>query len=243
MRLAFSVQALFWSTLVCDYAAAQRTYSFEEACRNAGWTTGPCAPKRSQVPECVSIVSNAFHAKAVSLAKDCIETTLSPVVDSEILVELIGIPNIAKLNELKITIRQTEGLDSAVAIFHREGRVIVLDPGWARSGSAEAYLTIGHEAGHHFCGHTLPSFQGNPHEKELEADSFSGAAIKRFETYHGKAFFREAIRAATRLYSEGGNRTHPPRAARIEAITLGYNSGSSCGGLAPAVRGHSPTPR
>jgi Zn-dependent protease with chaperone function len=186
----------------------------------------------------VPLVGNAFHAETFS--GDCIPTTLSPVLDSEIFVEMIGIPNIAKINELQLTIGRTSNKNNAFATFYKGGRMLIIDPVWARSG-ADAYLIIGHEAGHHFCGHTLPGFQGRPKEKELEADRFSGASIKRFEVYHGKAFLAEAIRAAARLYSEQGSRTHPPRAARIEAITQGYNSGSPCGNLAPAIRGFSPS--
>jgi len=242
MRRTFAVQALFLSILFSDCAVAQRTYTFEEACRNAARTTGPCAPQQQQAQAlgCVPLVGNAFHAEAFS--GNCIQTTLSPVLDSEIFIEMIGIPNIAKINELQLTIGRTSNANNAFATFYKGGRVLILDPVWARSG-VEAYLVIGHEAGHHFCGHTLPSFQGSRKERELEADRFSGASLKRFEVYHGRAFFAEAIRAATRLYSEEGHRAHPPRAARIEAITQGYNSGSPCGNLAPAIRGFSPSSR
>ncbi len=242
MRPVLAVQVLCWSMLLCDYAAAQRTYSFEEACRNAGQTTGPCAPQQRQAQPmgCVPLAGNAFHAEAFS--GSCIPTTLAPVLDAEILIEMIGLPNVAKLNELQLTIGRTDNFTNAVATFYQGNRVIIHDPAWARSG-AESYLVIGHEAGHHFCGHTLANFRRSPQERELEADRFSGAAIKNFEAYHGKPFLREAISAATRLYSESGSRSHPPRAARIEAITAGYNSGSPCGNLAPGSRGFSPTPR
>ncbi|HEV7407052.1 MAG TPA: hypothetical protein VGO01_01085 [Bradyrhizobium sp.] len=242
MRRALAVKVLFLSIIFSDCAVAQRTYTFEEACRNAGWTTGPCAPQQQQAQAlgCVPLVGNAFHAEAFS--GNCIETTLSPVLDAEIFIEMIGISNTAKINELQLTIGRTSDANNAFATFYKGGRMLILNPAWARSG-VEAYLVIGHEAGHHFCGHTLPSFQGSPKEKELEADRFSGASIKRFEVYHGRVFFAEAIRAATRLYSEEGLRSHPPRAARIEAITQGYNSGSPCGNLAPAIRGLSPSSR
>jgi hypothetical protein len=244
MRRTVVVKALLFSMLFSDGAVAQRNYTFEEACRNAGMTTGPCAPQRQQQQTqglgCVPLVGNAFHAEAAS--DNCIPATLSPVLDSEIFIEMIGIPNVAKINELQLTIARTSNKNNAFALIYKGGRLLIIDPAWARSG-VEAYVVIGHEAGHHFCGHTLPSFQGSPKEKELEADRFSGASIKRFEVYHGRSFFAEAIRAATRLYSEEGSRSHPPRTARIEAITQGYNSGSPCGNLAPPIRGFSPTLR
>ncbi|HZO21474.1 MAG TPA: hypothetical protein VFB37_03145 [Steroidobacteraceae bacterium] len=242
MRRPFVLQTLLLSSMLFgDCAVAQRTYTFEEACRNAGWTTGPCAPQQQAQPlGCVPLGGNAFHAEAFS--GNCIPATLSPALDAEIFIEMIGLPNIPKINELRLTIGRTSNQNNAFATFHNGGRLLIIDPVWARSG-VEAYLIIGHEAGHHFCGHTLPGFKGRPKEAELEADRFSGASIKRFEIYHRRAFFTEALKAAERLYSEDGNRTHPPRAARINAITQGYLSGSPCGNLAPAIPGFSPSPR
>jgi len=51
------------------------------------------------------------------------------------------------------------------------------------------------------------------------------------------------LAAAERLYSEQGTPTHPPRAARLDALMRGYTDGSPCGGLKPAIRGFSPNPR
>lgn len=250
MRLVLVAQVVLVSLLLGDLAAAQQHYSFEEACRNAGWTDGPCAPKQQQgqrtKPQqgqrigCVPLVGNAFHAEKVSVP--CVETSLSPVLDAEIFVELIGLQNLPKLNDLKLTIGRSSGLNNAIATFHQGSRIIILDPEWSRSG-AEAYLVIGHEAGHHFCGHTLKNVELSPQHKELEADRFSGASIRRFESYHGRPFLQDALRAAERLYSPAGSRSHPPRPARIEAILLGYNSDSPCGNLASGIRGFSPQRR
>lgn len=244
MRIASSITALLWFVVLgCSSALAQRQYSFEEACRNAGMTTGPCAPKAQQGFSigCVKITGNAFHAdKSTS---DCIQTTLSPADDAQIFVELIGLPNISKVNELRLTIGRTSGFNNAVALFHNGSRMIIHDPAWARSATAEFYLVLGHEAGHHFCSHVLENDPIRRRQFELEADRFSGASIKRFEAYHGRSFLNDALKAATRLYSEAGSRSHPDRAARTEAIMLGYNSGSPCGGLSDGVRGHAPNQR
>ena len=202
---------LLSSLLLSESATGQQQYSFEEACRLAGRTTGACAPK-SQQPEslsCVPLSGNAFHTEKSSRTSDCINTTLSPSGDVEVFVEMIGLPNIPKVNELKLTIRRTSKFNNAVALFRNGGRLIIYDPEWAKSDNAESYLVLGHEAGHHFCGHTIPGFQSNPKEKELEADRFSGASIKRFEAYHGRPFLAAALAAAEGLYSEQGSRTHP----------------------------------
>lgn len=250
MRIVYALSILFWPLLTCSYAFAQYKFdNWQDVCRHIGSTTGPCAPK-SQLERplgCIPVAGNAFHAEKFSGL--CMETTLSPGDDAQIFVELVGLPNIPKVNELKLTIGrsnkvrlpagQSVDFNNAAALFHNGSRMILYDPRWARTAGAEAYLVLGHEAGHHFCGHTIGAVERSPHEKELEADRFSGSSIKRFEVYHGRSFLSDALKAATRLYSAEGNRSHPPRADRIQAIMLGYNSGSPCGNLAPPIRGHS----
>jgi hypothetical protein len=246
MKQFIAVFFSVWPLLVSgESAVAQRYYSFEEACRNAGRTTGPCALKNEQPqsPRCITLAGNAFHAEKSTGTRDCINTTLSPTADVEIFVEMIGLPNLPKVNELKLTIRRSSGFGNAVALFQDGGRLIIYDPEWAKSVTAESYLVVGHEAGHHFCGHTIGGFQSSPKDAEIEADRFAGASIKRFEAYHGRKFLDAALAAAERLYPEKGSRTHPPRGARIEAVALGYNVGSPCGNLEPGIPGYSPNPR
>jgi hypothetical protein len=226
-----------------DHAAAQQHYSFEDACKMAGRTTGPCAPKSEQEEtlDCSKIAGNAFHPEKIP-GGQC-KLKLSPVLDIEVFVEMIGLPNIAKINGLKLTIAHFEGYEGAVAAFYNGLPIIVLDPQWARSGTAETYLILGHEAGHHFCGHPLDADPIAQKKRELEADRFSGAAIKRFEEYHGKPFLEAALKAATRLYAGHESGSHPSQEARLEAVKLGYNSGSPCGNLSPGIRGYTAGPR
>jgi Zn-dependent protease with chaperone function len=202
----------------------------------------------------MDLVKGAFHPEKFS---GCNDATLSPVFDFEILIEMIGIPNAAALNALQLTILHSAGFNNATSVLLSEPlpgeeaaegapvkRLIVYDPEWVKAAPAEAYLVLGHEAGHHFCGHDLNTLDPSliP-EKELEADRFSGAAIKRFETYHGRAFLNDALEAAARLYPAEGSHSHPPRAERVKAILLGYNSGSPCSNLAPGIPGYNPEPR
>ena len=243
MRIAILFRAALWCVLLSNKAIAQQEYTFEEACRLAGMTTGACAPDANQEKEvgCVKIKGNAFHAEKSK--SDCIDTTLSPVLDAEIFVELIGLENIPKINELQLTIGRSAGFENAIALFYKGSRMIVLDPEWAKSRTAESYLVLAHEAGHHFCGHSLGRDPLRRKKEELEADRFSGASIKRFEVYHGQPFLTNALRAAELLYSEAGSSSYPARSARLLAIKLGYTSGSPCGGLAPAIPGFSPEVR
>lgn len=254
MRLLLVLQALFWPLLLSDAASAQRPYSFEEACRNMGSTTGPCAPKPEQRHwiGCMDLVKNAFHPEKI--AAGCRDANLSPVLDFEILIEMIGIPNAAAINALQLTILRSAGFNNASAVVLDEPlpgeqggivkRLIVYDPEWVKAAPTEAYLVLGHEAGHLFCGHDLRTLDPIARQDaELEADRFSGASIKRFETYHGRAFLNDALKAAARLYRAAGSHAYPPRAERVKAILLGYNSGSPCGNLAAGIRGYSPRPR
>jgi hypothetical protein len=223
---------------------AQQYYSFEEACRMAGRTTGACAPKSQQETslDCRKIASNAFHPEKFSGGR-CKEVTLSPVIDVEVFVEMIGLPNISQINNMKMMIGHSVGYNNAAATFYEDNRIIIFDPQWAKSATAETYLILGHEAGHHFCGHPLNGDPIGQKKRELEADTFSGAAIKRFEEYHGRPFLQEAMKAAIRLYTGSESGSHPSPAARLEAVKLGYNSGSPCGNLSAGVRGYTAGPR
>ncbi len=203
----------------------------------------------------MDLVKNAFHPEKISAG--CRDANLSPVFDFEILIEMIGIPNAAAINELQLTILRSAGFNNASAVILDEPlpgepsaqgrtvkRLIVYDPEWVKAAPAEAYLILGHEAGHLFCGHDFRTLDPIARQDaELEADRFSGASIKRFETYHGRAFLNDALKAAARLYPAAGSHAYPPRAERVKAIMLGYNSGSACGNLAPGIRGYSPRPR
>lgn len=173
MKPAIAVLALACTFLSGATALAQRHYSFEEACRNAGQTTGACAPQQKVLPpECIKLEGFAFHAE--KFAGDCIPTTPAPAFDAEILVELIGLSNVEKINQLELRIGRSTGNRNAHAGFHKGSRMIIYDYQWAKSATAESYLIMAHEIGHHFCGHTLKTYEGRPQEKELEADRFAG---------------------------------------------------------------------
>lgn len=258
MQLAFSVVSVM-SLFFTLPSFAQQPYSFEDACRNAGWTTGPCAPKakQEQAMYCVPIGSTAFHPKEASA--NCAAMAISPVWDLEIFVELLGLPNINILNAMRVTIGTTPGEQNAFAQLYYEckcsvpqprkmkkgARLIFYDPQWAKTAPAEFYLTLGHEIGHHLCGHVREEEEDETmlQANELEADRFSGAAIRNFEIYHGKPFLADALKAASRLFPESRRPSHPARAARIEAMKTGYHSGSPCGNLARAIRGYTRQPR
>ncbi len=86
-----------------------------------------------------------------------------------------------------------------------------------RTGDFWSQIAIlAHEIGHHLNGHTLQTDGSRP-VLELEADKFSG-----FVLYKLGANLRQAQAAVTTLADEQGSATHPPKAARLEAIAVGF---------------------
>ncbi len=183
--------------------------------------------------------ARAFHEEQFRDANIKVEP--HAVIDVEILVELIGIPNAAKINALKLQIRRSLGIRNALAFYGQGYRTIAYDPNWAATATAEFYLVLGHEAGHLFCEHVVGGGSGTRLEQELEADRFGGVSVKRFETYHNRSFFPAVLAAASTRYPEQGSTLYPSRAARLEALKTGYAQGSPCGGLVPVEqRGYVP---
>ncbi|MFT6827522.1 MAG: hypothetical protein ACI9Z3_000805 [Roseivirga sp.] len=76
---------------------------------------------------------------------------------------------------------------------------------------------LAHEIGHHLSGHTLDNIGSRP-DKELESDGFSG-----FILYKMGASLDES-RAVMNTIGGEGSSTHPPKSARLSAITNGWIS-------------------
>jgi hypothetical protein len=84
-----------------------------------------------------------------------------------------------------------------------------------------AALTIlAHEIGHHLNGHTLAEGGSRP-PLELQADKFAGHAVKRIGGTLDQAL------AAYQAMSPEGSETHPPRSARLEAVTKGWKDAAA----------------
>ncbi|MCI4667075.1 MAG: hypothetical protein MRZ79_02870 [Bacteroidia bacterium] len=81
-----------------------------------------------------------------------------------------------------------------------------------------AISILAHEIGHHLSGHTLTNTGSRP-DKELEADKFSG-----FVLYKMGATLQQARVAMEKIGSSNGSSTHPPKSARLAAITNGWLS-------------------
>lgn len=79
-----------------------------------------------------------------------------------------------------------------------------------------AWTIMAHEVGHHLNGHTLLATGSRP-PIELEADRFAGFAVNRMG-----ATLQQALSPYQQM-SEQGSQTHPPRSARLEAVTAGWH--------------------
>ena len=82
-------------------------------------------------------------------------------------------------------------------------------------GYPGAMFVIGHELGHHYCGHIGT---GSDPEKELEADRFSAAAMRK------AGFSLDNALAAAALFDTRPSRSHPPREERDHAIRAAWNN-------------------
>jgi len=87
-----------------------------------------------------------------------------------------------------------------------------------KSETRTSYAELGvlaHEIGHHLSGHTL-SNTARRYDTELEADKFAG-----FMLYKLGATLKETKQSYSNL-PVSGSLTHPPKSARIAAVTSGW---------------------
>lgn len=81
---------------------------------------------------------------------------------------------------------------------------------------------LAHEIGHHLSGHTLKFTRANQHQKELEADKFSG-----FVLYKMGATLQQAKAAINNLGTDVDTDSHPSKYKRFEAIEEGWNEANN----------------
>lgn len=99
--------------------------------------------------------------------------------------------------------------------------VAQIEPDWA------AISIMAHEVGHHLQGHTIQAGGSRP-SIELEADRYSGYVLQKMG-----ASLAQAQAAINALVSDSGSSTHPPRSARLAAITNGWTAAEQISANAP----------
>jgi hypothetical protein len=80
---------------------------------------------------------------------------------------------------------------------------------------------LAHEIGHHLNGHTLIGYttdRRKNHMEELQADEFSG-----FVCFKLGSTLEQAQSAMQTFADNENSTTHPPKSARLEAISVGWN--------------------
>ena len=112
----------------------------------------------------------------------------------------------------------------ARAVIRGSQRYVVYDTKWFtfednRVSWYSIYI-LGHEIGHHIYGHTH-GFESGRHRAELDADRFGGWVVARLGGRLDQAV------AFTRVFSEKGSKSHPPRNDRIAAIQEGWQAGKN----------------
>ena len=112
---------------------------------------------------------------------------------------------------------------NAAAVVYSGKRYVLYNPSFIdkltrTTGTQWAAVSVlAHEIGHHLNGHTLAG-TGNPHQLELDADEFSGFALRKMG-----ASLSEAQAAMNTIAQERASRTHPGQNDRLVAIQRGWN--------------------
>lgn len=125
-----------------------------------------------------------------------------------------------------VILGRTRSINNAFAFIHSDNkRYVVLgtDAGGITPGNI---LVLGHEVGHHLCGHTVGMMRDRPVEKELDADRVAGVSLRPF-ILRGLFSVDEALGEARRLLPASGSTTHPDVERRIAAIRQGIETGQS----------------
>ena len=117
---------------------------------------------------------------------------------------------------------QDSEVKNAIAYIKNKSRYIKYNPAFMKRVNDStktdwaAISVLAHEIGHHLLGHTLRHQESNPGD-ELAADRYSG-----FILFQMGATMEETLRCVETEGNLHGTKTHPPRSARIEAITEGW---------------------
>ena len=118
-------------------------------------------------------------------------------------------------------IRQAN-IENAAAVAYGGKRYVLYNPNFInaldrRTGNKWASISVlAHEVGHHLKGHTV-SGQGSQPATELEADEFSGYALRKMG-----ASLEDAQATMKLIANQTGSSTHPGRSSRLSAIENGW---------------------
>ncbi|HYC39033.1 MAG TPA: hypothetical protein VEB63_00990 [Chitinophagaceae bacterium] len=118
---------------------------------------------------------------------------------------------------------RTANIQNAAAVVYGGRRYILYNPNFINSlvrtsgNRWSAISVLAHEIGHHLNGHTLTG-QGSQPAIELEADEFSGFALRKMG-----ATLADAQAAMKLIANQQATATHPGRTSRLAAIEKGWD--------------------
>jgi hypothetical protein len=128
-------------------------------------------------------------------------------------------------------LRDVMNVGGAYGVIHKGRRYMLVSTSYRYN-----LVVIGHELGHHVCGHFEKT--GTSRELELEADRFAGSFARAvhdhaygddgwFEEMRNRAERKEVFETAQKVYGPMlPSETHPPAKERIAAFEAGYERGS-----------------
>jgi hypothetical protein len=115
-------------------------------------------------------------------------------------------------------------INNAIAFNLNDKRYIIYDKNLLNNVDSSTYSywssisILAHEIGHHLSGHTLNNNEIDKHEKELQADKFSG-----FILYKMGASQQQSTNAMELLGGDIDTESHPNKRKRIQSILEGWN--------------------
>ena len=119
---------------------------------------------------------------------------------------------------------RTANIENAAAVAYGGKRYVLYNPNFInaldrRTGNKWASISVlAHEVGHHLKGHTV-SGQGSHPATELEADEFSGFALRKMG-----ASLEDAQATMKLIANQNATATHPGKSSRLSAIENGWAS-------------------
>ena len=147
----------------------------------------------------------------------------------EILKQILAVSGLAGMDD-RITLRASAETDNAEAFVEKasdkEERLIFYNAVFMQeiANKTKDYWSmvaiLAHEVGHHIRLHTI--IPGRDHEFELEADYQAGFILRRMG-----ATLEQTQAAFRTVGADAATASHPPRAQRVQAATLGWTDGVS----------------
>jgi outer membrane protein OmpA-like peptidoglycan-associated protein len=179
----------------------------------------------------------SFHGPASRIRR----SFQSDAEAQKVLRQVLAAAGLAGMED-RILIRASAETDNAEATIDKDERLIFYNAVFMQEIATKTrnywsmVAILAHEVGHHVRFHTV--IPGNEHKFELEADYQAGFILRRMGAK------LEEAQAPFYQFAEVATLTHPDRAQRLQAVTLGWTDGGSgaAGPGPPQVAAVTPAP-